>query len=168
MNLLSDNQTITFISKSETDTQKFGTLLGSLLTEGCVVAVTGQLGAGKTYLTKGIAKGLGVEDSKTVTSPTFTLINEYHGRIPIYHIDAYRLRNSDEMVGLGSDEIFGSKSVSIVEWAENVKECLPDDFLSVSIVIDDNFKRHIKIVSSGTESDKIINQLTAKLNVFLT
>lgn len=159
MNVLQDNNIISLISRSEADTIRFGKILGSLLKKGDIVAITGPLGSGKTYLVKGIALGLGIKDSRVVTSPTFTLINEYCEGIPIYHFDAYRLKNADEMYDLGCDEIFWGDGVTIIEWADKIKECLPDYIIKVDILIDGDFNRCIKIYASGKEMDVIVNQL---------
>src|SRR5215467_7562866 len=96
-------------------TTLFGRRLGSLLFPGAVVALVGPLGAGKTHLVRAVAEGLGLADSRIVTSPTFVLIQEYAGRLPIYHFDAYRLRSSQEFVELGAHEYFEGKGVCLVE-----------------------------------------------------
>lgn len=159
VNILQDNKIISLISHSEEETVSFGKALGSLLKKGDIIAITGPLGSGKTYLVKGIALGLGIKDSRIVTSPTFTLINEYCEGIPIYHFDAYRLKNTDEMYDLGCDEIFWGDGVTIIEWADKIKECLPDDIIKVDILIDGDFNRCIKIYASGGEMEAIINRL---------
>jgi len=94
------------ISESPGDTLDIGRIIGENLTGGAVVALTGELGAGKTCLTQGIAKGLGIPEGYYVTSPTFTLINEYPGRIPLYHMDVYRLSDSRELEDMGYEEYF--------------------------------------------------------------
>ena len=126
-------KTISITSNSVEQTIELGRLIGSNLKEGDIVALIGQLGSGKTYLTKGIAEGLGVTDKKAIKSPSFVLINEYHGRVPVYHIDAYRLRDSTDMFTLGSDEIFWGNGVSIIEWADRVASSLPEEYLLITI-----------------------------------
>lgn len=96
-----------------------------------MVALTGPLGSGKTYLTKGIALGLGLVDSRAVRSPSFILVSEYEGRLKLYHVDAYRLRGAAELQSLGSDEFLFSSGVTVVEWAERVKDALPREHLWV-------------------------------------
>src|SRR5271163_2242253 len=87
-------------------TEALGRRLGELLFPGAVVALVGQLGAGKTHLARAVAEGLGVRDGRVVTSPTFVLIQEYLGRLPVYHFDAYRLRGADDLIDLGAQEYF--------------------------------------------------------------
>ena len=93
---------------------------GQTLTGGEIIALRGSLGTGKTHFIKGIALGLEVHDADTVTSPTFTLINEYEGRLPLFHIDAYRLKNASQLEVLGFDEICQSRGVTVIEWADRV------------------------------------------------
>ncbi len=159
MNLLSDDKIVTIISNNEEETKEFGKLLGSLLKENSVVAINGQLGTGKTYFVKGVAKGLGVEDCGIVTSPTFAIVNQYTGRLPIFHIDAYRLKGSDELYDLGCDEMFWGNSVTIVEWADNVKDCLPDSLVNVNIEYMDGCKREISVFFTGSGNDDIFKGL---------
>src|SRR5438132_11830697 len=96
-------------------TEAFGRRLGALLFPGAVVALVGQLGAGKTHLTRAIAEGLGVPDGRCVTSPTFVLLQEYQGRLPIYHFDAYRLQGAADLLELGTEEQFEGDGVCLVE-----------------------------------------------------
>ncbi len=117
-------ESFTFHVQSEAETIAFGEKLGSLLKAGDVVAMTGTLAAGKTTCTKGIAKALGVAD--TVTSPTFCLISEYEGtKMPLYHIDVYRLEGAEDFLNLGVEEMLYGKGVCVIEWSEKVKSCLP-------------------------------------------
>jgi len=159
MLISNENGTISITSRNENETQEFGALLGGVLKKGCVVAINGTLGAGKTYLTKGISKGLGVSSSRVVTSPTFALINEYNGKLPIYHFDAYRLNSVKEMYDLDCDGIFSGDGVSIVEWADKVAECLPADILRIEIEYAGGTQRRINISSSGKVNDLILEQL---------
>lgn len=118
--------------KSEEDTRAFGHGLAEKLRPNTVVALIGDLGTGKTTLTKYIAEGLGIKE--TITSPTFTIVYEYHsGRLPLYHFDVYRLENADDLFEIGAEEYFYSGGVSIVEWADQVAEILPDDTLCIFI-----------------------------------
>ena len=109
----------------ESDTEKFGLELADDLSSGDVLALVGDLGTGKTTLTKYIAKGLGIKE--VITSPTFTIVNEYHsGRLPLFHFDAYRLGESrDELFETGIEEYFYREGICIVEWAELIEEILP-------------------------------------------
>jgi tRNA threonylcarbamoyladenosine biosynthesis protein TsaE len=112
-----------FHSQSTEDTLKLGQRIGSFLKANDVIALTGQLGAGKTTLIQGIAAGLGVKDY--VTSPTFIIINEYDGRLPLYHIDLYRLNEGLEVADLGIEEYFRRGGVTVIEWAERLGGLLP-------------------------------------------
>ena len=109
------------ISNSVSQTIDLGRSLGQILKGGEIIAMIGTLGTGKTHFIKGIAQGLQVNDPDAVTSPTFTLINEYEGRLPLYHIDAYRLDNAWQLESLGFDEICTSPAVIVVEWADRVE-----------------------------------------------
>jgi len=113
------------------ETVEVGRCLGHMLGAGDVVGLSGPLGSGKTWLTKGIALGLGVADSRAVRSPTFVLVSEYRGRLTLYHVDAYRLSGAGELRSLGSDEFMSSGGVTVVEWADRVKEALPEEHLWV-------------------------------------
>ena len=107
-------------------TEQFGAALAEKLAAGDVVALTGDLGAGKTTLAKAVARGLGV--TETLTSPTFTIVNEYHsGRIPLYHFDAYRLADEDEAFSRGVEEYLYADGVAVIEWADIIAGLLPDD-----------------------------------------
>ncbi|MDU7114462.1 MAG: tRNA (adenosine(37)-N6)-threonylcarbamoyltransferase complex ATPase subunit type 1 TsaE [Peptoniphilus harei] len=113
------------------ETEKFGRFLGENLNPGDVLCLNGDLGAGKTTLTKSIALGLGIEDY--VTSPTFTIVNEYYGKTNLYHIDTYRLDDKVDVDYLGFDEYFYSDGVIIVEWADKIKEALPEEYIEINI-----------------------------------
>ncbi len=101
------------------ETQRLGELLGGLLAPGDLILLQGDLGAGKTALTQGIGRGLGVQG--TINSPTFTILKEYEGRLPLYHFDLYRIEDPDELPSLGFDEYFGGAGVCVVEWAERAE-----------------------------------------------
>jgi tRNA threonylcarbamoyladenosine biosynthesis protein TsaE len=121
-----------FSSASPEETLALGERIGRSLKPGAVVALRGGLGAGKTCLAKGIARGLGVEE--TVTSPTYTIISEYRGRVPLYHIDAYRLAGDEDFEDLGGLELLGGGGVSIIEWSERIPRSLPPDHIGVEII----------------------------------
>lgn len=120
-----------FISKSHNETLKFGIELGKLLKPGDIVCLDGELGAGKTVLTKGIAKGLGI--GKEVTSPTYTLINEYPGKVSLYHFDLYRLEDEDELFHIGGEELLYGQGVSVIEWASRAKDLLYRDCIWIRL-----------------------------------
>ena len=142
-------------TKSVEETSKIGEQLGELLNKGNIVCLSGDLGAGKTAFTKGIAKGLGVEDY--VTSPTYTIINEYEGRLPLYHFDVYRLNNVEEMYELGYEEYFFGDGVVVLEWADIVRDIIPGERLWITILNTkgDN-SREIIMEPTGEAYDKIV------------
>ena len=116
----------TVIIKNENETKKFGLDLGNSLEKGDVVALIGDLGTGKTALTKYIAEGLGI--AGPITSPTFTIVQEYHdGRLPLYHFDVYRIGDPEEMYELGYEEYFYGQGVCVIEWADLIEELLPEE-----------------------------------------
>ena len=118
--------------RNEEDTRNFGHELARRLEPGSVVALIGDLGTGKTTLSKYIAEGLGI--TEVVTSPTFTIVQEYHsGRLPLYHFDVYRIGDISEMEELGYEEYFFGEGVSLVEWADIIRELLPDEALIIRI-----------------------------------
>jgi tRNA threonylcarbamoyladenosine biosynthesis protein TsaE len=137
--------TVTFISRNPEETVALGKLLGATLQAGDVLALVGELGAGKTRLTQGIARGLDVADHYQITSPTFTLINEYPGRLPFVHLDVYRLAGSAEMVDLGYEEYFFGGGVTVIEWAEKIQDILPQRTLSFKLTYLDQSTRKIEI-----------------------
>src|SRR5919107_5085165 len=140
-------------------TEAFGQRLGELLFPGAVIALVGQLGAGKTYLTRAIAEGLGVRNPAAVNSPTFVLIQEYPARLPIYHFDAYRLTGPREFAELGVDEYFRGDGVCLVEWADKVAETLPADLLRIEIEIVDENRRRFTLPAAGERYDQLLTAL---------
>ncbi|MBQ8563459.1 MAG: tRNA (adenosine(37)-N6)-threonylcarbamoyltransferase complex ATPase subunit type 1 TsaE [Firmicutes bacterium] len=112
--------------KNEEDTREFGLALAAEALPGTVYALIGDLGTGKTTLTKSIAEGLGI--TRHITSPTFTIVQEYReGNLPLFHFDVYRLRNAEDLFEIGADEYFYGRGVCVVEWADLVMEALPED-----------------------------------------
>lgn len=122
----------TITLKNEQETKGFGIELGKSLRQGDVVALIGDLGTGKTALTKYIAQGMGIQD--LITSPTFTIVQEYYsGRLPLYHFDVYRVSDLEEMFELGYEEYFYGKGVCVIEWADLIKELLPENVKTIEI-----------------------------------
>lgn len=113
------------------DTVEAGLKLGKVLKAGDVIWLSGDLGTGKTALTNGIAKALGID--AYITSPTFNLVNEYEGRLPLYHFDVYRIADSEEMFDIGFDEYLNNGGVTVIEWGEQISEILPADIIRVTI-----------------------------------
>ena len=121
-----------FVTECEQETEALGERLAGRLEPGAVVAFTGDLGAGKTAFTRGLARGLGI--SGRVTSPTFTIVNEYEGgRLPLFHFDMYRLGSSDELFGIGWEDYLAREGVCAVEWSENVSDALEEGTIFVEI-----------------------------------
>jgi tRNA threonylcarbamoyladenosine biosynthesis protein TsaE len=140
-------------------TTALGRRLGNLIFPGAVVALMGPLGAGKTHLVKAIAEGLNIRDSRVVTSPTFVLIQEYQGRLPIYHFDAYRLQSPREFLDLGPHEYFGGDGVCLIEWADRVEACLPAELLKLTLVVKGPTQREALIVAIGARYTDLLAQL---------
>lgn len=121
----------TLVSGNQEETYNIGMNIGSLLKAGDVIALTGDLGAGKTVLTKGIAKGLGV--NREPDSPTFVILKIYQGRLTLNHFDLYRISSADELEDIGFEEIIYGNGVSVIEWADKITELLPEDIITVEI-----------------------------------
>ena len=132
------------ITRSPEETRLAGRNLGAHLQAGDVVALTGSLGAGKTVFVQGVAEALDIRE--TVTSPTFTLISEYEGRMPLYHMDLYRLGTPEEFAWLGVEEMLNGRGISMVEWSERADEELPDRTIHVIIDFRDDGGRDIRII----------------------
>lgn len=121
-----------YLTNSESETEDLGARLGARLEPGAVVAFAGGLGAGKTAFTRGLARGLGIEER--VTSPTFTIVNEYAGgRLPLFHFDMYRLGSSEELFDIGWEDYLSRGGVCAVEWSENVADALEDGAIWVNV-----------------------------------
>ena len=120
-----------FVSHSTQETEQFGEEVAKSLRGGDVLAFTGSLGMGKTAFTRGLARGLGCRGR--VTSPTFTIVNEYDGKTPLFHFDMYRLGSSDELFDIGWDDYLARDGVCAVAWSERVSDALPDDTIYVDI-----------------------------------
>ncbi len=152
---------IRLISEQEETTYEIGFKLGTLLEAGDVVCLTGDLGAGKTTMTKAIAKALGVEED--VTSPTFTIVHEYLGRIPVYHFDVYRIRRLEEMEDLGYEEYFYGNGVCLVEWASEIESLVPEERLWIDIKrgVGDN-RRILDIEGTSSHFIQIIKELSSQ------
>jgi tRNA threonylcarbamoyladenosine biosynthesis protein TsaE len=142
-------------------TTAFGRRLGEGLFPGAVVALVGQLGAGKTHLTRAIAEGLQIPNSMVVNSPTFVLIQEYTARLPIYHFDAYRLKNAESFRDLGTDEYFFGDGVCLVEWADRIEAALPHEHLRIEIVIVDENRREFRCAARGERYQELLREVTS-------
>lgn len=120
-----------FITSNADSTMELGRKLGQLLKSGDIICITGDLGAGKTHFTKGVAEGLEIKDP--ITSPTFTIVNEYEGRLKLNHFDVYRVCDPDEIEAIGFDEYIFSDAVSIIEWANFIEELIPKEHIWINI-----------------------------------
>jgi tRNA threonylcarbamoyladenosine biosynthesis protein TsaE len=153
--------TLTIESHGEEETREIGRLLGQSLAAGIVVGLVGDLGAGKTRLAQAICDGLEVDISQ-VNSPTFVLIQEYEGRLPVYHFDTYRLRDTDEFLELGADDYMSSAGVCLIEWSDRVVDVLPRDRLTVEVEILGEASRGISIIASGKRSNSVLMSFAEK------
>ncbi len=133
------------ITNSAKETMLIGERLARKLKPGDMIALSGDLGSGKTTFTKGIGKGLGVKDSKRINSPTFVLIKEYNGRVPLYHLDLYRLDDLKEIENLAIEEYIYGNGITVIEWAEKIKSILPEKHILVKFKIKGDNKREVII-----------------------
>lgn len=150
-----DNQEYRFISHSAEQTQEWAERLSHLLQPGDVITLEGDLGAGKTTFTQGLARGLGVRG--VVNSPTFTIIKEYQGSMPLYHMDVYRV--DDELEELGFDEYFYGEGITVVEWASRIRSVLPVILLEIYIRRLEGDSREIQLTPQGEHFLKICEEL---------
>jgi tRNA threonylcarbamoyladenosine biosynthesis protein TsaE len=151
-----------FDADDEAGTAALGAALAAVLPAGATVALYGDLGAGKTRLVQAIAEAAGVV-RRNVVSPTFVLIQEYQGRRPIYHFDAYRIRDEDEFLGLGPDEYFEGDGLVLVEWADRVRGCLPGERLEVHITPSGPQSRRFEIAAVGGRYAGLIDDLAERM-----
>ena len=140
------------ISKSVEETIDFGAKFAGGLKRGDCVALIGDLGAGKTVFTKGIAKGLGVKNARYVNSPTFVIIKEYKGTIPLFHFDLYRLNRSTALDSMSYEEYFYGSGVTVIEWADKIREILPKKYLEVRLLVAGENRRKIEIKRISSKS----------------
>ena len=140
-------------TKTVEDTINFGKALGRLLNPGDILALQGALAAGKTQLTKGIAQGLDI--SEAVTSPTFTIISEYYGRLPLYHMDVYRLSSSEDFLDLGVEDMLYGQGVCIIEWSEKIMSELPASTILIHIEPEEDSSRTITISNWSYPTDSL-------------
>lgn len=141
-------------TKTAEETIKLGTAIGQLLQPGDILALQGTLAAGKTQLTKGIAEGLGI--SEPVTSPTFTIISEYYGRMPLYHIDVYRLGSPEDFLDLGVEDILYGQGVCVIEWSEKIMSELPSRTILIHIEAQPDSRRTLTITNWQYSADTLV------------
>lgn len=151
------------ITSSLEQTWEIGRLLGKLLDAGDTVCLYGDLGAGKTNFAYGIARGLDIRE-QYITSPTFTFVNEYQGRVPFYHLDLYRLKGPDELENIGFDEYIESDGVTVIEWADRAEDELPVESLSVYLSAVDEMSREFGFLAEGERYEKLVEELKQELD----
>lgn len=120
-----------FVVNNVDSTVDIGYKIGKLANRGDIICLIGDLGTGKTHITKGIAKGLGIDEH--ITSPTFNIVNEYEGNLKLYHFDVYRVNDPDEIEAIGFDEYIFGDGISIIEWANYIEELIPEEYLNITI-----------------------------------
>lgn len=148
----------------QSDTERLGRALADVLPERCVVALCGTLGAGKTRLVQALAEACGIA-RREVISPTFVLLQEYHGRRTLYHFDAYRIRDEEEFQALGPDEYFESPALVVIEWADRVAGCLPAERLEINIEITGHTARRFEVRAHGPLLSGILPELAHRLGL---
>ena len=143
------------ITNTAEETRSLAQKLGRNIEESFLITLSGELGAGKTTFTQGLAKGL--EITRNVTSPTFTLMKNYKGRLPLYHIDAYRLEDIDQ--DLGFEEYIDGDGVCVIEWANFIENVLPDEYLNIDLTINDDDSRTIIFRARGSKYEEVLDKL---------
>ena len=151
------------VTHSPQETFDLGCALGRALSGGETVALLGNLGAGKTQFVKGVAVGNGLDDPSRVTSPTFVLVNEYPGRLYLYHVDLYRLRGEDEVFSLGLDEMADFGSVVLIEWADRARNAMPSDTLWLEFELLGQTDRAIGFKATGPQAERALHALQEAL-----
>ncbi|NLK00862.1 MAG: tRNA (adenosine(37)-N6)-threonylcarbamoyltransferase complex ATPase subunit type 1 TsaE [Clostridia bacterium] len=136
---------------------EFGQLIGNNLRPGHLIYLVGRLGAGKTTLVQGIAQGLEVKGY--ITSPSFTLVKEYQGRIPLYHMDVYRLDDPEEFLDLGFDEYIHGDGAAVIEWADRIEHIIMEEFLRIEFIVDANDVRILHMKVEGKEHLELVKEL---------
>jgi len=154
---------LTIITKSPEETKKLGKELSKLVKPGDLIAFYGELGAGKTCFIQGISQELEVKGY--VTSPSFTIVNEYQGRIPIYHFDLFRLDNTEEILELGYEEYFYGEGLTVIEWAEKIEQLLPKEYLKIDIKFKDRNQRTISFIPQGDRFNNFLEELSRIENI---
>ncbi len=151
--------TYQILSHSPEQTRALGKKIGQLMVNGTILALYGDLGSGKTVLVQGLAAGLDVPDTCYVTSPTYTLINEYPGRLPLFHVDLYRLNEALDMEEIGLYDIFRENNIIAIEWAERLADDLPRDYLALDFTIISDISRKISILAHGAAPGRLLEKM---------
>jgi tRNA threonylcarbamoyladenosine biosynthesis protein TsaE len=156
-------KTWTYGADTEQATEQLGAALAEILPDGTTVSLNGTLGAGKTHLVRAVAAACGVADDQVV-SPTYVLCQEYHGQRTIYHMDVYRIGDDDEFLNLGPEEYFESNGIVLIEWAEKVAECLPDERIDVLVEVVSETSREFRFTAIGKRYEGVLGRLAARFN----
>ncbi|MRR05683.1 MAG: tRNA (adenosine(37)-N6)-threonylcarbamoyltransferase complex ATPase subunit type 1 TsaE [Deltaproteobacteria bacterium] len=152
-----------FVSSSVEETVALGMLLGKRLQPGDFIALIGELGSGKTHFVQGVAAGDDMLPDVCVTSPSYTLLNEYAGRVSLYHFDLYRLHGDDDILDLGFDEYFYGDGACLVEWAERLERELPEKNLTIVFTQLDDTSRKIDFLYAGSRYEQLVTDLFCEL-----
>ena len=152
-------------TRTPDETQKLGKTIGKWIEHPLVIGLTGDLGSGKTAFVQGLAEGLEVPGEYYITSPTFTLINEYPGRFPLFHIDLYRLDGISDLEDIGLDELLYDQAVIAIEWAEKISDDLPAEHLTMTFEITDDDYRRISLIAYGHNLVNLIKALELDENI---
>jgi tRNA threonylcarbamoyladenosine biosynthesis protein TsaE len=155
---VSTSRKLEIISPTPQETERIGSLLGNMVRGGDVIALSGELGAGKTTLVRGLAQGMGF-NSEEVVSPSFTLVNEYEGPLPLFHIDLYRLEDERELSEIGYEEYISAVGVAVIEWADRVPHAVPKESLWITLRYRDAERREIVMQAQGDRYEKMIEEL---------
>lgn len=140
------------ICKTEDDMVKLGNRFGKIAKPGMVISLRGSLGAGKTVFARGVARSLGIEEA--IVSPTFTLVQEYDGTLPMYHMDLYRITSQEDFEMIGGEDMLYSNGVCLIEWSEIINEMLPKDTVFINITVNPDQSRTVTIDSKNSTGDK--------------
>jgi tRNA threonylcarbamoyladenosine biosynthesis protein TsaE len=149
------------VSRSAEHTRRLGTRLGKLLQGGEIVGLVGELGTGKTCFVRGLTEGLAVSRETWIRSPTFTLVNEYHGRLPVYHIDLYRIESTGELEELNLREYLYSNGVSLIEWFEYFPAGEVEDHLEIELAYRDGSERQVTFSPHGARYEELVKELVS-------
>jgi tRNA threonylcarbamoyladenosine biosynthesis protein TsaE len=147
-------------TKSASETIRIGRSIGGRLLPGDVVALVGELGAGKTQFIKGLAAGAGIGNPTYISSPSFTLINEYPGKVTFYHIDLFRLGKEEEAEELGLEDYFQGEGITAIEWAEKIPSLLPKELLLIRIAYTGRNTRRLEVSGKGDRYHKLVEELS--------
>jgi tRNA threonylcarbamoyladenosine biosynthesis protein TsaE len=153
---------VTFVTNCDQETIGLGRRLGGVLSKGDVVGLAGELGSGKTWFAKGLALGLGVSSHMVITSPSFTLVNEYEGECPFYHVDLYRLDSLPDVESIGLDEYLNDESIVAIEWADRWPKIIPEGTVIVKLAILDDHRREITFAGQDPRAMEIIRRFKQK------